>query len=96
MSDIKQTDNTTTRYNVSWTTADGNFDGYFVECICTEEGFQCDSDTSIVDGLEYECISLTPGSKYISRVSTVRLGWDMATELAPVLTQTGEFISLFL
>ena len=72
-------DMTTTTYLVTWQEAQGNFDGYVVECNCTENDPNICSDQTSTElppgNLTYTCTGLTPGSTYKTYVRTVRKNW---------------------
>lgn len=83
--DIVESNNTQTSYAVSWNNASGNLEGYIVECVCIEDNLVCNSSTSSMiqaPQTVHTCINLTPGSRYRTRVRTVRDTWEDHIEVS--------------
>ena len=82
--DVEESEIKTDEYTVKWKAADGNLDGYVVDCVCREDDdLTCVNKSSplIVKGqtLSYVCGSLTEGTSYQTYVTTVRADWDNVT-----------------
>ena len=87
----------TTFYEVAWTRAAGNLDGYVVKCFCGE-GWPCINHTSVLIGATYPstymCTGLTAGSVYKTFIATVRTGWIDAMASSAADTKTCMFLCL--
>ena len=94
-SDITESQINTTSYEVTWTRAAGNLDGYVVNCLCGEGNSFCNNHTSGITGdtypSSYMCTGLTEGSAYRTYITTVRAGWADAMASSTTITKTCKF-----
>ena len=96
VSDLRVDNVSRTNYIVRWSMPDGNFDGYVVECNCSEVNqWTCESFVSFLiqpSVLNFSCDELTPGSTYLTQVRTVRVGFDDVAATVSGSTRTSKIL----